>query len=134
MQTQWTTDLAIDVPAVDEQHRQLIDLLTQLHQSLNEGNGEAGHLLDEFILRAHMHFAAEEAVMQYRQYPQFLAHQARHASLLEDIHHLKTNIDAGRMPLSLTLMDFLHIWLIEHIRTADRQLGKFLREGHGEEP
>ena len=64
--------------------------------------------------------------MRESDYAQYLAHVMRHESLLEEIRQLKKSIDAGKTPVSLALLDFLRVWLVEHIRTSDRRLGRFL--------
>lgn len=124
---QWTADLCVHHETIDAQHRELIGYLTLLQESIGRHDiGTTVKLLDEFIDFTHMHFAGEEVLMRKSNYPQYLAHALKHESLLEEIRQLEKSIAAGRTPVSVALLDFLGVWLLEHIRTSDRQLGQFL--------
>lgn len=124
---QWTADLCVHHETIDAQHRELIAYLALLQESIGKHDiGTTVKLLDEFIEFTHRHFAEEEVLMRKSNYPHYLAHTLRHESLLEEIRQLEKSITAGRTPVSVALLDFLGVWLLEHIRTSDRRLGQFL--------
>lgn len=126
-ESRWTTSLSVGHETIDAQHRGLIDFLALLQQRIGDGDTVATSvILAEFIEFTHEHFAEEERLMRNSDYPQYLAHVMRHESLLEEIRQLKKSIDAGKTPVSLALLDYLRVWLFEHIKTSDRRLGRFL--------
>ena len=125
----WTLELSVSHAVIDTQHQQLISYFALLQDSILDNDlARTQAVLDEFIAYTHMHFAEEEALMEKYRYPQLVEHEIRHESLLEEIAQLKRNIDAGKTPVSLALLVFLRVWLFEHIKTADRRLGRFLHE------
>lgn len=125
--SQWTPALSVGHATIDAQRRELIAYLAQLQQSISAGDAEATKAtLGTFIDFTHDHFAEEEKLMRGSDYAPYLEHVMRHESLLEEIRQLKKSIDAGKTPVSLALLDFLGVWLVEHIKTSDRRLGLYL--------
>jgi hemerythrin len=135
--TRWTPGLSVGHDGIDAQHRELIEFLTLLEESMGGNDIEATTaVLARFIDCTHDHFAAEERLMRDSGFGDYLAHVMRHESLLEEVRQLERNIKAGKTPVSQALLEFLRVWLFEHMRTSDRRLGHFLGEagspGEGE--
>ena len=124
---QWTAELSVSHEVIDLQHQELIGFLARLQDSIISGDAAlTDKLLDDLVRYTRWHFAEEEVLMRDSKYPHYLDHIMRHESLLEEIDQLKRSIEAGRTPVSLALLGFLTVWLMEHIKTSDRRLGKFL--------
>lgn len=131
----WTVELSVSYPAIDDQHKELIDYLVRLQLSIEDHDmGEARQLLDDFIRYTQGHFMEEESLMHAIGYPRLMEHELRHESLLEEIRQLKKSVDAQKIPVSLALLAYLRVWLFEHIKTADRRLGEFLNARAGSGP
>ena len=70
-------------PSLDGQHRQIIELINELHVSMQR---EVAHqairpFLEQLVQYTVNHFQAEEKLMAARQYPDFIPHQALHEKM-----------------------------------------------------
>jgi hemerythrin-like metal-binding protein len=123
----WKNEFNIGVPSVDAEHRQLIELINEIHSNLK--NKERKFYVDDFLgeiyAKIAAHFALEEKWMSDNGYDQFLEHKAEHEKLLDDIRDImdayedKENFDEG------TLSDRLSSWFTGHFGTMDARLHKF---------
>ena len=68
---QWSTDYAVGIRQVDEEHQQLFVLAERLHRAMLEGNGKAilVDLLARLVDYTCYHFAHEEQLMERIGYP-----------------------------------------------------------------
>ena len=68
---EWSTDYAVGIRQVDEEHQQLFVLAERLHRAMLEGNGKAilVNLLARLVDYTCYHFAHEEQLMERIQYP-----------------------------------------------------------------
>ena len=84
---EWREEYRIGIPAVDYEHRGLIDLINNLHSDLsgNPDKAEVLACLGEIYARISAHFALEERVMRERRYDQHAEHKEDHERLLDEI-------------------------------------------------
>ena len=62
--------------------------------------------------------------MRRIRYLDFASHKSQHDGLLLDINKLHRSVHHGEMALSERTSAFLCEWLIRHIRTSDKLLGR----------
>ncbi len=119
----WNENLSVGIAQIDQQHRQLIDMINELHDAMCKGQGKniLKPLLARLFQYTQTHFTAEEALMQQAQYPKFAAHKAAHEKLVSQVRDLKQRFDAGEYLLSIDTMKFLQNWLTDHILGVDKQ-------------
>ena len=121
----WNDKLSVQVPSMDHQHQQLIELLNQLYAEMKSGKGQEKMvaLLAELINRTREHFSNEEAYMLSIKYPYFAAHKGMHDTLIRKAIDLQNSFQQ-REPVALqTLLTFLNSWLVNHIEQEDKQYG-----------
>jgi hemerythrin len=125
----WSEALAIDLEAIDDQHRHLIDLLNQLFQAVIGGESSATiHAnLAALIEHTRVHFEAEEHVMEDLAYPGLEIHRAEHESLTGRILGMQSALMAGQVPMTIDTLLFLKYWLVGHMETQDMLLGATYR-------
>jgi hemerythrin len=120
----WRKEFSVGVVEVDYEHQELIDLINELHRSVQEGvtrDQVVGGLGDIYAQIA-AHFALEEKVMQDTHYPAFIEHKADHEALLDDLRDIMDEVeddgefDEGRLSVDLDR------WFGEHFRTHDSKL------------
>jgi hemerythrin len=115
---------------MDEEHALQLQLLRELMQNLESGDGPAAlevfERLDEFT---NAHFLAEELLMRLHAYPQFEAHRAEHAQFVEELKALHERLGAGDAAAVRDDADAFSRRLLAHIATADHALGEFQRAG-----
>ena len=125
----WTPALEVGFAKMDEDHRELIEVLNRLHADLDQGKDQAELAKILNFLRDYTvgHFQTEEALMIKYNYPGASAHFAAHASLVLKVCDFIVDFRAGRVALTETLLEFLETWLREHILGLDQELGAYLR-------
>ena len=129
---EWTKELAVGIPLVDEQHQMLIQRLNDVAHAveMHEGEGQIAKTLDFLIDYTDYHFNAEEKCMQEAGYPKLAEHQARHTEFKDTLADLERDFreEGATHPLANALNTLLGNWLLEHIKTVDHQFAEFLAD------
>lgn len=117
----WDDSYSVGVPALDEQHKILIDLINQLDTVESDG-GDIRDVMDKLDWYVREHFALEENMLTHAGYANLEPHKAEHrdfeAWLRSAQSHMATGgLDAG--VLVSTIRDHLKDWLVKHILVAD---------------
>jgi len=81
--------------------------------------------LADLVEYTKMHFASEERLMQMHHYPDYVRHKANHDELTGQV--IKFHFNAGRIGLTVGLLQFLKDWLQHHIGETDRKVAVFLQ-------
>lgn len=126
---EWRSEFETGVADVDHEHRELVDLINQLHDQMG-GNAESTEIsafLGEVFARISAHFALEESVMRKHDYDQYAEHKTDHEKLLDDIRDIMDDFEAGKYTsydeaLSRAVRD----WFVDHFKTKDARLHKML--------
>lgn len=124
----WADDLVIDNGPIDVDHRQLVDLVNQLHTATTEGRGidVVDGILNDLIRYTKDHLQREEALMASLQFPQLAQHKVHHDRFTERIEGLKQKYDAGSITVAAQLSTVLRDWLSLHIRRSDKEIKYFM--------
>jgi len=125
-------DLVTGNREMDEEHALQLQLLRELVQKLESGDGPAAlevfRRLDGFT---NAHFLAEERVMRLHAYPDSEAHRAEHGSFVEELTTLRARLSAGDVDAVHDDADAFARRLLAHIARADHALAEFLRPRRG---
>ena len=57
-----------------------------------------------------------------------MAHKAKHSAFVEKVYDFKEEYEAGKLSLTLDVMNFLKDWLKGHIQGEDKKYGPFFNE------
>ena len=123
----WKPDYSLGIPAVDHEHRELFDLVNDLHASLFEAKSEATVMdfLGELFSKISSHFALEEKLMRDGRYAELPAHKADHERLLDEIRDLMDDYeDGGHVDLDRFAVE-LERWFSVHFSTHDAALHRW---------
>ena len=112
-----------------EGSRELVERANLFFAYLGDAAGRRGLWMafrhfDRFV---RLHFVREERTMRWLGFPDIAGHQAEHREYLARVnavrHHLESGGSAGAalVPLGETMRD----GLVQHIRTADRQVAAY---------
>jgi hemerythrin len=130
MPIQWEPRLALGVPLVDRQHRELIDALNAVVAAMaaSRAREEVGPLLDFLGRYVATHFADEEQLMRSSRYPAAAAHQAEHAEFTAAFRGFAAEFarSGATTGLAIRLNGATCEWLREHIGGSDRKLAAWL--------
>jgi len=123
---EWKEQYRLGVPEVDNEHRELIDLINALHASMAESDTNVTVLdfLGELYARVAAHFALEEKVMRDNDYDEFADHKTDHERLLDDIRDLMDDYEDDVRVDVEAFGKRLDAWFSEHFRTRDARLHK----------
>lgn len=134
MLLEWGEDLVLGHDEIDAQHRHLVELLNQLHETLfHQRNREA--LLKALAVLADFtrwHFDRESQIMLATGYPFAIEHLYEHDLLLQQINLIQHEFEQGTISLSPDFASFFRDWLGLHLRHADRPLRDYLRDQRSE--
>ena len=123
----WKPEYALGIPAVDHEHRELFDLINDLHASLFATDSQATVIdfLGELFSKISSHFALEEKLMRDGRYAEFSAHKADHERLLDEIRDLMDDYeDGGHVDLDRFARE-LERWFSVHFSTHDAALHRW---------
>jgi hemerythrin len=121
---EWKDSYSVGVEAVDHEHRELIDLINQLHVGLLAGSGKAAvtSFLGEIFRAISAHFALEERFMREHRYDQLDAHKEAHEELLEEIRDIMDDYEVDPDGASRQLSQRMDAWFTLHFKTHDARL------------
>lgn len=123
----WSDKLSVGVSVIDAEHKELINLLKDVHEAIETGQRREvlGAALDVLIAHTVAHFAHEEILFAETGYPDAEAHKNEHKALIEQILDVQRGYRAGELILSPDVLKFLRRWLILHIKTSDMKYGRY---------
>jgi hemerythrin len=125
----WSSTLALGVPELDAQHRELFIRVDKLLDSMLRGDRTEAAQLAAF-LREHvvLHFAAEEQLMKDLGYADLKAHIAEHDAFAASMLELSSALGehGATAELVLRLEREAVAWLRDHVYVADAALGRFV--------
>jgi hemerythrin len=126
----WTGDLSVGVQEIDEQHKELVGLLNDLHKAVVEHHGSeaCAEILQRLADYTRIHFAVEESLMRILAYPEFERHKGEHDALTAQVVQLQSKLARGQAAITFELLHFLKVWLTKHIQESDRRYGAYFLE------
>jgi hemerythrin len=125
----WSESLALGVPAIDADHRRLLDAINRLHflDSAEEDVAALATALGDVLDHTRGHFRREEMLMRLAGYPGYEAHRALHRKAAERAEQWEARCLAD--PTSARVRIFtetLSDWLLAHIHTEDVKLKPYV--------
>ena len=125
----WNDRYSVRIHSIDAQHQSLFAIAQELYQAMSTGQGKlvTGRILDRLVTYTSSHFAHEERLMQARGYPDFEVHKAQHDSLRKQVLGFQSDFKAGRVAMTVQLLQFLRDWLTGHIDKSDRKYAPYLK-------
>lgn len=125
---EWKDEYSVGVPAVDEEHRELIELINTLHDRMHaaERDPDVMAFLGEIYARIASHFALEELLMRRHEYDELHDHKLDHERLLEEIRDIMDDYEDGKLLDDEELGRRLDEWFSVHFRTRDARLHRRL--------
>ncbi len=127
---EWMDTYSTGIHSIDAQHRNLFNVAEDLYTAMSNGQGRAavGRTLDRLVQYTASHFAHEERLMRLHEFPDFVAHKTEHDKLTAQVLQFQTDFRAGKVTMTVQLLQFLKDWLQKHIQGSDQRYAPFLRE------
>ena len=125
----WNNTYSVGNAEMDNQHKQLINIINKLFDSFKEGNAEeiSNEILNEMIEYANFHLNSEEKLLYKFDYPEKENHEVLHNEFRNKTDELKSMISKKSEDAHYKLMDYLKNWWTNHILIEDMKYSKFLK-------
>ncbi len=126
-------ELRIGYFSVDEQHKEILDTINYLCRAVEKKKPREDVLkaLNSLESSLNTHFEMEESIMLRRGYPKYEDHKSEHGHFVKEFEKLKTSLfeysSTAKWSGTKKMKDLLIDWNINHIKTADRDFGDFIR-------
>lgn len=126
----WTPSLAIGIPTIDDEHKELFVRANLLLEAMALGQGpeHVGKVLEYLEIYVQDHFLGEERLMKQARYTGFIRHKRQHDDFRQAFESIKGELARSKPSPALVarLNNLVSDWLVDHISTVDLQMGKFL--------
>lgn len=121
---EWKTEYSVGVAAVDDEHRELIQLINQLYERMDARSSisEIESSLGDIYKAIAMHFALEERIMADAHYDELAQHKDDHEDLLDQLSDLMDGFVKNPIDGSDRLEEELSAWFTHHFATHDARL------------
>jgi hemerythrin len=119
----WSSEYNLNIPQIDAQHQGLVRLINSLHDAMGRGEGRVAlaKILADLVNYTVVHFRDEEKYMQSIGYPGLAAHHTQHQAFVAKVSAFQADFEAGKLTLTLQVMNFLKDWLRVHILDSDQK-------------
>ena len=132
MQYEWSAELEIGYPSIDDQHKQLVETLNNLLFACEHGShkSELKKTVDFLVTYSVKHFTDEEAFQIEHEYPDYERHKLLHDDFMRVALELSERLleEGATVSLTAKVRSTLGEWLVNHIKGEDLQIGFYLRD------
>lgn len=126
----WDPSFVTGIKTIDQQHRQLFQVIAELHQELHGPHNL--HAMREVVKGlAHYirtHFTYEEGLMAEHGFPDLAPHQAQHVHFVRKVEEFERMLQEKDPQVDREISAFLRQWLSEHILGTDKHYVTYLKE------
>ena len=124
----WSESLSVGIKSIDDQHKRLIDLINSLEAAKNANNsGDAlVKVVDGLLEYTKTHFTYEEQLFAKHGYAETAAHKSEHENFVKRALDARESVRKGGALVAGSLVGFLNLWLISHIKGTDKKYSEFL--------
>lgn len=123
----WDDSFSVRVAEIDQQHQKLVALINDLNDGMRQGKGKEAlaKIITGLLGYTVTHFKAEEKYFDQYGYPDKDQHKKEHGDFVQKVTDFKMGFEAGKLGLSIEVMDFLGNWLKKHIKGTDQKYSQF---------
>ena len=124
----WKPEYSVGDPAVDHEHRELVELVNAAAGAILDGRPEADldRSLGDLYRAISAHFAHEERQMQRAGYDAYPPHKADHERLLDGLRDIMDGSGDAADRTAERLSSVLEAWFTDHFRSHDARLHRRL--------
>ncbi len=126
----WSSNLSVNIKEIDNQHQKWIAIINDLNNAMKAGKSKEilGEVFKRLIDYTNYHFKYEEDLFEKHGFAEKVSHKMVHQKLVKEVNGYYNDFIAGKMSVSIQLMQLLSNWLIDHIQKTDKAYSKYLNE------
>ncbi len=128
---EWTDQLSVGIPKIDQQHKGLIDLINTLGDSAMQEEKNKKILedsIEKLMDYTKFHFSTEEYLMRQVKYTGYASHVKEHEAFVAKVSSFYNDFLDNKAELDQAIVDYLINWVINHIQTIDKMYMPYLSE------
>ncbi len=128
----WKEEYALGNGAIDEQHKRLFELGSEIHDLLKQKRSEDKYddlmgLIKGLADYTVYHFDFEEGMLEAAGYPNLADHQEEHRKFVEKLDELSTqDLEVFQNKVAFEMLGFVANWIERHILDTDVQYKGFV--------
>ena len=123
-QLEWSDALALDLPLMDDTHREFVDLLAAVDRADDAQLLSTWHALVE---HTDHHFAQEDAWMASTRFASGTCHSLQHRVVLQVMREGVVRAQQGDLQVLRVMASELALWFPQHAQSMDAALALHLR-------
>ena len=129
----WSPELETGNEAIDEQHKQLFKLTSDLAEAAAYNSETLEETLNFLVAYTIKHFADEEALQVKYNFPSYENHKKLHEQFKETVGGLVKQFKESNSSAELNakVNSVIVKWLIQHIQREDSKIGAHIRKSGG---
>ncbi|MDK9700827.1 MAG: bacteriohemerythrin [bacterium] len=126
---EWQDSYSVGHSIIDEQHYNMVVYANQLLVCLQSDKEKVSTLqaLEFLVEETVLHFQTEEEYMHRSGFSGYVTHKIEHEKLVAQIKNLKRDCELDRIKARDQLVAIVRYWLLEHVLSHDKGLGRFLK-------
>jgi hemerythrin len=123
----WKPEFELGMEKIDNEHKKLFEIANKGYELLkNDFYVDKYDRIMEIIVElrdyAQFHFTAEEEYLASIGYKKLFSHKIEHDSFMQKVNNVNLNdVDSNQDKYVQDLLDFIVIWIKEHIMEKDRE-------------
>jgi hemerythrin len=133
---EWDSRYAVGIQLIDDQHRELLKLINNVHLGCLEENEDTKI---RFKLTVHglinytkYHFSTEEQLLERIKYPDSAAHKRQHDEFIRDILDRVERFERGRTVSPKSFIRYIRDWVVTHITLIDKKYATYIHFINGQ--
>jgi hemerythrin len=128
----WSHALVTGIELIDNQHKQLIMLTSELYRACLRGGTTLEAVFKETMSRmveyVRFHFTTEQTMLQRVHYPDYAEHKKAHDSLIKTVLEATQDYSDGKKFVPNNFVRFLKDWIVSHIGSNDRMYTAYIMD------
>ena len=126
---EWNDSYSVGVDSIDDQHKKLLDMLSNFLESVELDSDKAKiTLINSLIDYTKYHFSNEEKCFDKFNYSDKENHIKEHQVFIGKVTDIQNRLESGNMVLTMEIAKFLREWLVNHIKVSDKQYRQCFNE------
>ena len=121
---EWSDALALDLPLMDDTHREFVDLLAQVEQA---DDATVVQRWQELVDHTEHHFGQEDAWMVATRFASGNCHTTQHKVVLQVMREGTARAEQGDLKVLHVMASELALWFPQHAQSMDASLALHLR-------
>lgn len=126
---EWSEALSVGVDVIDSDHKILLDQINMLGAAVTDGDDDVmvASVMNVLVDYTDFHFGREQQLMEQTGFPDTDGHLRQHRVLVTKCKETLAAYREGKAS-SKDVLDFMKVWLTQHILKSDKALGAHLQQ------